>query len=140
MHRPRIYRVASLSLFLAACGGGQAQPASGASPQATVGPTRGSANVILSEEIAASGTANVLQAIKLLRPSMLRGRSGSTSDQSGSADIVVYQDGVKSGGPNALEAMPTIAVREIRFMNAADATTRFGTGHPMGAILVTTKR
>lgn len=83
MHRPRIYRVASLSLFLAACGGGH---------------------------------------------------------QSGGADIVVYQDGVRSGGSNTLESMPTIAVREIRFINAADATTRFGTGHPMGAILVTTKR
>ncbi len=29
---------------------------------------------------------------------------------------------------------------EIRYISAADATTRFGTGHPLGAILVATTR
>ena len=71
---------------------------------------------------------------------MLRARGGSVSDPTGAADIVVYQDGVKTGGPNSLEFVPTISVREIRYISAADATIRFGTGHPMGAILVTTKR
>ena|GEM_PF-2322098 len=58
----------------------------------------------------------------------------------GAADIVVYQDGVKTGGPSSLELVTTISGREIRCLDAADAIIQFGTGHPMGAILVTMKR
>ena len=71
---------------------------------------------------------------------MLRARGGSVSDPTGAFDIVVYQDGIKTGGPSSLESVPTMSVREIRYINAADATVRFGTGHMMGAILVTMKR
>jgi hypothetical protein len=39
-----------------------------------------------------------------------------------------------------LSTIPANRVREIRYINAADATTRWGTGHASGVILVTTKR
>lgn len=131
----------ALALVAAGCGGstaaGSAQTGSTAARPVAA---RGSANVIIAEEIAGAGVADALQAVRLLRPAMLRGRSGSGNDQSGSADIVVYLDGVKSGGPQSLDQVTAISIREIRFLNAADATTRYGTGHPMGAILVSTKR
>jgi hypothetical protein len=34
----------------------------------------------------------------------------------------------------------TDRVKEVRFLNARDATTRYGTGHPIGAIEITTRR
>lgn len=135
-------------VFGAACGGNTAQstagaaasPASASPAAASPAAARGSANVIIEAELAAAGVSDAFQAVKLLRPSMLRARNGSMNDQSGGIDIVVYLDGVKSGGPSALELIPALTVREIRFLSASDATTRFGTGHPMGAIVVSTKR
>lgn len=132
--------VALLPILVVACAGGQAQTGTAAAPRVNNSTARGGANVILGEELAGSSADNALQAIKLLRPSMLRPRGATISVPTGSADIVVYQDGVKTGGPSSLELVPIISVREIRFINASDATTRFGTGHAMGAILVTTKR
>ena len=140
MNQLRRVLVALLPILAAACAGGQAQTGTVGTPRANSAPARGGANLILAEELAASAAENALQAIKLLRPSMLRARGGSASDPTGASDIVVYQDGVKTGGPNSLELVATISVREIRFINAADATNRFGTGHPVGAILVTMKR
>lgn len=140
MKQSRRLVVALLSILQVACGGGPAQKGAVATSPVNSAPPRGGANVILGEELAASSAENALQAIRLLRPSMLRARGGSSSDPTGAANIVVYQDGVKTGGTNSLESIPTISVREVRFMNAADATVRFGTGHPMGAILVTMKR
>lgn len=132
--------VAVFPILVVACGGGQAQTGGVVTPRVNNATPRGGANLILGEELAASAAENALQAIRLLRPSMLRAHGGSASAPTGAADIVVYQDGVKTGGPSSLESVPTISVREIRFINAGDATIRFGTGHPMGAILVTMKR
>ncbi len=103
-------------------------------------PTRGSMNVIIMAEIANSGATDALQAVKLLRPAMLRGRNGSLGENPNGPDIVVYVDGMRAGGQNALASVSAITIREIRLLNAADATTRFGTGHPLGAILVSTKQ
>ena len=50
----------------------------------------------------------------------------------------VYLDNVRIGDSNALVDIPLAAVREIRYFNAADATTRWGTGHAGGAIEVIT--
>ena len=139
MKQLRVF-VALLSIVAVACGGGQAQTGAVTTPRVNNATARGAANLILGEELAGSSAENALQAIRLLRPSMLRARGGSVGSPTGTANIVVYQDGVKTGGPSSLESVPTISVREIRFINAGDATIRFGTGHPMGAILVTTKR
>ena len=106
----------------------------------TAAPTRGSMNVIIMAEIANSGATDALQAVKLLRPAMLRGRNGSLGENPNGLDIVVYVDGMRAGGQNALASVSAITIREIRLLNAADATTRFGTGHSLGAILVSTKQ
>jgi hypothetical protein len=51
--------------------------------------------------------------------------------------LVVYMDDVRQFGD--LVVIPS-RVKEIRFLNSRDATTRYGTGHSSGVILVTTKR
>lgn len=131
-------------LFLsAACGGGGTSAGGSAVPTTNAGsPARGPANLILEAEIMSSGTANALEAIQRLRPTMLRGRGSNPIQQgTGSANaIMLYVDGVPAGTIDQAANINALSVKEIRFINASDATTRFGTGHPMGAILITTKR
>lgn len=96
-------------------------------------------NLISIEEIGASQTATAYDLIRQLRPHFLRA-SGPTSINlpSGPETIVVYLDGTRMGGPEALQSIPTTDVKAVQFLNASQATTRFGTGHPHGAIVVTT--
>lgn len=117
--------------------GSRAQSATAAMSAAAA--PRGSANVIVESEIPASGAQNALEVIQRVRPSMLRARNGTTNE-TGVLDIVFYIDGTRAGDRESLAAIPASNVREIRLLNATDATTRFGTGHSLGAILVTTKR
>lgn len=135
--------ISSLALLFTVCGcaGGATQaPAVGATAAMTkAAAPRGSANVIVEAEIPGSGAQNALEVIQRVRPSMLRARNGS-SDETGVMDIVFYIDGVRAGDRQAVTSVLATNVKEIRFLAAADATTRFGTGHALGAILVTTKR
>ncbi len=76
------------------------------------------------ESISADDT---MDAISLLRPQWMRGRSEG-------ATIVV------NGQRSTRERLATIPLRSIvriSFLSAADATTRFGTGFFDGAIVVT---
>lgn len=135
--------IASLALActLSGCASGGAQaPAGGATAaMAKASTPRGSANVIVEAEIPASGAQNALEVIQRVRPSMLRARNG-TIEETGVMDIVFYIDGVRAGDRQTITSVLATNVKEIRFLAAADATTRFGTGHALGAILVTTKR
>lgn len=130
-----------LALVVGGCasGGGSAGTSATASMTAAAGP-RGSANVIVAAEIPGTGAQNALEVIQQLRPSMLRTRNGSTGEGATGTNIVIYVDGVRAGERMTLTAVPAANIREIRFLSASDATTRFGTGHPVGAILVATKR
>lgn len=145
---PRTLRsIALLSAapLLGACASGASPAATGSATTAVTaaaapkpGP-KGSANVIVEAEIPASGAQNALEVIQRVRPSMLRARNG-TNDETGVMDIVFYIDNVRAGDRQAVTSVLATNVREIRYLAAPDATTRFGTGHPLGAILVITKR
>lgn len=120
------------------CGG------SGGGPEtATPRVARGSADVIIEAEIRAGAYNNALEVVRNLRPRMLIPRGvGPDAQGTGatSIPIVVYQDDVRLGEIGSLVNIPADRVREIRFVNSRDATTRYGTGHSSGVILVTTKR
>lgn len=129
---------AAIAWLVAACGGGGG---AGTTPQVAAAPARGNSNLIVEAEVRAAGVSNALEAVQRLRPAMLRQRgSQGFSDTQANAGIVVYVDGIQAGGVAALANVQALSVKEIRFISAADATTRFGTGHPMGAILVVTRR
>ncbi len=97
-------------------------------------------DVITAEEIAArTDIQTAYDAVRRLRGSMLRTRPGG-SVLRGSDPIWVYVDNVKAGDLNALENILASRVYEIRKFSASDATTRFGTGHTNGVILVSTIR
>ena len=123
----------AMALMLVACGGGGAGTT--AQPNQTR-PVRGPADIISEAEINASAYQNALEAVQGLRPTMLRPRGTSSSQY----QVVAYMDDVKLIDLNGLATIPTERVKEIRYINARDATTRWGTGHGSGVILVLTKR
>jgi hypothetical protein len=94
-------------------------------------------DLITREELNSVQVITAYEAIQRLRPEYLRTRGGSSS-RSGGAPIVVYVNGVRSGGIDYLRGIPATDVTQIRWISAADATTLHGTGHSGGVIAVTT--
>lgn len=135
----KVFLVAT-ALTLGACGGGAG---TGSSATTDTRRVRGPADVIPEAEIAAGSYQTALEAVQNLRPAMLIPR-GVGADAAGvsatSIAIVVYMDDVRLGEVQSMVNIPASRVKEIRFLNARDATTRYGTGHSSGVILVTTKR
>ncbi|HEX6927347.1 MAG TPA: hypothetical protein VF167_18115 [Longimicrobiaceae bacterium] len=104
-------------------------PTAFASVQRPTGPR----DVVTHSELVASGRANLLDYVRLHRPSWLRTRAVT-------GEVVVYLDGIRMGGPEALQEIRPEMVAEVRHLDAREATTRWGTGHTEGAILVVTGR
>jgi hypothetical protein len=136
-----------LALSLAAGCGGQSGTSSGASEPR---PVRGSANVISEQEIAQGTYQTALEIVQSLRPQMTRYRATTTSAPRGgtglseatavAGSVVVYMDETRLGEVSALSTIPAQRVREIRYISANDATTRWGTGHNNGVIQVVMKK
>ena len=98
--------------------------------------TRSSRDVIVREEFEPLSLGTAHDVVRQLRPMWLQLRAvGGTREEP-----VVYVDNMPRGGLSALTEVPASAVLEIRNLNATDATTRLGTGHRAGAILLTTRR
>ncbi len=116
-------------LAAGACTGGS----SGAAPAPA--PRRGS--VITRAELDRVPGASVYDAIRQLRPTWLSRPTAPTGF--GENPIMAYVDRQQFGTLADLRNLPTEQVERIEFLSPADATTRYGTGHPSGAIEVTTK-
>lgn len=73
------------------------------------------------------------QAIQRLRPRWLQTR--------GTTNPMLYVDGVQRGtNLGELRSIRVADVQQMQYLSANDASTRFGTGHGGGAILLTTRR
>ena len=89
-------------------------------------------------------TETAADVIRTLRPWMLHGRYQSAPHSATSGQvrttrqIEVYVDNLPYGGIETLATIPARSVRAVRQFTRLDATTRFGTDHPNGAIVVTT--
>ena len=120
-------------------GSGSASPVSGG-----VRPRSSSREVIRADEITerAADAANAYEIIQKLRPQMLVGRgTASPTDNTGeTSQPKIYVDNVQFGDLGSLRNIVANQVLEIRYISASDATTRWGTGHMGGVILVSTKR
>lgn len=144
------YRMAIAALAVSvswACASSGSTSTGGSSAGVSGGGTRSTSrnpDFIGQEEIAAqaSDAANALQIIQKLRPRMLASRGlGSPNDATGETTRPkVYVDEISYGDMASLENISAVQVKQIQFLKAADATTRWGTGHLGGVILVTTKR
>ena len=100
--------------------------------------TRGSGD-ITREELEATSVDDAMEAISLLRPQWLRTRPARTpSDPVPVVGVVI--DNMARATREDLAQLSIGQVERITFMNAADATIRFGTGYTGGAIVVTTRK
>ncbi len=125
---------ATLVLATLALGGTLACASSG-------GPRPSSAdrNTLTQEELAEQSTQTLYQAIQRLRPQWLQARSAIIT-AAGPPDLPqVYVDGAPGGDVEALRNILATEVLEVTYMEAIDATTRFGINHTGGAILVRTR-
>lgn len=96
-------------------------------------------DVITAAELERSGDITARQAIERLRPRFLRMR-GPSSLQNADADrLIVYVDNARIGGVEVLEQVHAFEIREIRYLSAPDATSRYGTGHSGGVIAIARK-
>lgn len=98
---------------------------------------RSGRNVLTRADLEATMQVTAFEAVRQARPNWLRVRGPNSF--SSVNPIVVYVDGMRSGGLNALETIPTLAVDRIRFYSAMEAQARFGLNHTNGAIEVTTR-
>jgi hypothetical protein len=103
----------------------------GCGPSAGSSATRNLSDIITADEIMKEPVINsAFQAVERLRPQWLVSRK---------ARAVVYWDNVRQGGIESLRGIVASNVAEIRFIDSHEATTRFGTGHTNGAIIVVSK-
>jgi hypothetical protein len=120
------------------------QPAASAAPTgapvAAPAPVKRRRNpdLITTEEIAEINATDAYAAVARLRANWLRKRGVSSINREGS--ILVYQDGIRMGGPGSLRQINVAMIGSISYLDGMQATQRFGIDHGNGAILVTTRR
>ncbi len=123
-------------LFLAAFAllAGTAACASSGGSGSGEGGGRRNPNLITMEELADHSALMAYDVIRRLRPRWLQARGGSANQPQ------LFVDGARMGMAEAgLRSMPVSDIQELQFLNASDATMRFGTNFPGGAILVTSR-
>lgn len=91
----------------------------------------GSKEMLTGAEIKAANVSNAYEAVRRLRPNFLFGRTKRP---------IIYLDNLKYGEVSSLNNIDANSVELIEFLSPLDATTRYGTGHSSGAIVVTTKK
>jgi len=130
--RPTI-AVSLSALLLTACasgGGGTArEPGTSA---------RRDANVITAEEIATITAQTLYDAVRNLRPQwMMRSRPTAMLQQN-QGELIVYVDRTRFGNMESLRQINPGSVQAVRYYSPSAAEGRFGPGHLLGAIEVTT--
>ncbi|MXY30423.1 MAG: hypothetical protein F4179_06180 [Gammaproteobacteria bacterium] len=135
-----------LTVLATACGGG-AGGAPGNSPDAPAAdeaqvrsyPPNEVSRAEIDERGANAHTA--MQFLRRVRPAWLRSRGSNSLTSAGAMYPVVYIDNIRRpGGLSALFQVPLSEVRRMEFIGPGDATTRWGTGHQSGVILIVTGR
>jgi hypothetical protein len=93
------------------------------------------------DEYRSQGVRDAEHLVQLARPRWLRIPSGARSVYGSQATtILVYRDGRYLGELDALSGLPLVGIRELRWLNAAEADVLPGAGnrHVHGAILIVT--
>jgi hypothetical protein len=91
---------------------------------------------ITQAEIEQVNVSTAMEVVERLRPEFLRGRGRISVSSPESQYPVIYVNGMRAGPLEALRSISAVDVQEIRYISAADATTRWGTGHSGGVIEV----
>lgn len=95
-------------------------------------------NKITQEQIQSVGTtSNAYVLVRRLHPDWLEKRGTSSINRV--TDVVVYVEGSRRGGPDALRQINVMNVESIEYLSASQATLQYGSGHDHGAIQVEMK-
>ncbi len=92
-------------------------------------------DVLTGEQLVETQQLNVYDALRRLRPRWLTGRGGARG--AGGIGVSVYVGRQRMGDVDFLRTLDLQGVREVRYHNASDATTTFGTEAAGGAIVIT---
>jgi hypothetical protein len=95
------------------------------------------ANVITAPELDQAGARNAYDAIREIRPEMLRTRSSGSLMLFSASKPSVAIDNTVIGGVEALRGIPTDSVTRIEYVSEWHATKAFGPGFDNGLMLVT---
>ena len=128
-----IRRGPRLLLRVLVCGGaliGLAACATGGGESSS----RGEANRLTREELTPYPVDNALNIIRRLRPRWLQARGVSHA-----MDPIPFLDGARLDDLDALRRILVDDVESIEYVTPSDATMRYGTGFPGGAIEVTSR-
>jgi hypothetical protein len=110
---PRVFVIAALIVAVSGC-----------AHSARVDEPRPRNNILTREEIAAAPVGNAYEALDRLRPNFLRPHA--TGGRPATAYAIVFIDGVRRGALDVLRSVAANSIVEIRYLSAADATTRYG--------------
>lgn len=128
--RSLVIGAVSAALALGGCA------SSGTSPGAAAGSR--DRNLITNAELQGMDALNVYEAVRRLRPTWLRYRGQSVLSGPDRESLRVYVNGSYFGDAESLSNLRARNVQELRFLDARQATLRYGTDHTVGAIVVTT--
>jgi hypothetical protein len=95
---------------------------------------RGGGTVLAREQLAATNSQNLYDAIQKLRPDWLTSRGPTSVSDPTPAVASVYMNGTMLGKAEYLREMRLLDVTEARYWDAGRASARFGMGHPRGVI------
>jgi len=132
----RPYITVTLSaLLLTACASG-----TGTGGTARAGSSaRRDANVITAEEIATTTAQTLFDAVRNLRPQWTRRSRPTAMLQQNQGELIVYVDGTRFGNMESLRQINPGSAQAVRYYSPSAAEARFGPGHLLGAIEVTTR-
>ena len=97
------------------------------------------ANVITAPELSRSKAQNAYDAIRHIRPEMLRIRDPGAIVYFKARQPVVAVDNTLVGGVEVLRTLPTSKVAKIEYINSWVAAKRYGTGFGNGVMLIETR-
>jgi hypothetical protein len=96
-------------------------------------------NVLTQEQLAATNSESLYDAINKLRPEWLSSRGPTSVTDATPTAVSVFANGNLLGKADYLQQMRILDVTEVRYWDAGQASARFGMGHPRGVIEITRK-
>jgi hypothetical protein len=91
-------------------------------------------NRLTRTQLASSNSDNVFDAIAKLRPEWLSSRGPTSVTDATPTSVSVFMNGSMLGKGDYLKQVSLLDVSEVRYWDAAQASARFGMGHPRGVI------
>ncbi|MEX2048645.1 MAG: hypothetical protein WEB90_03620 [Gemmatimonadota bacterium] len=101
--------------------------------------TGGNPDLLTRDQFEDMAGESAMQIVRRLRPSWLRARAQGTLTNPDPAEALVVLDGRPFGRIDSLSGLTESQIESMRFLDARDATTRYGTGYMGGVIEVTTR-